>query len=483
MRCVRLILAALLCVCLVTAPAVSQAPSKAVPPEKSQKPAAAPAKAPAARAAAQGKKSFAIPIQEHKLKNGLWVILSEDHSAPTYSIAVTYNVGSRDERPGRTGFAHLFEHMMFQGSENVGKGEHFILVLNNGGNMNGTTNADRTNYFQTLPANQLDLGLYLEADRMRSLVINQANLDNQRNAVQEERRLGVDNQPYGKTFEAISETVYDNFAYKHSTIGSMEDLNAATVDDVAQFFKTYYAPNNAVLTLVGDFNSQEALAKIEKYFGSIPAQKAPSEPDMTEPEQTAERRKSLDDPFAQLPLVAIVYKLPRGNTPEWYALSVMGSILAGGQSSRLYQKIVKEKELAVNVGGGVQGRRGPSLGQFVAIARPGKDVGEIEKIVYEELDRIQNTAVADWELEKVRAQNRRQGAQQLQSTLSRAIRLGESAVSYGDPKLINTFEGKINAVTKEDVQRVARTYLKPTNRTVIITVPKPRGGGMGVPGR
>ena len=483
MRCVKLTIAVLLCLSLVTAPAVSQAPSKAVPPEKGQKPAGAPAKAPAAKAVAAGKKSIAIPIQEHKLKNGLRLILSEDHSAPTYSIAVTYNVGSRDERPGRTGFAHLFEHMMFQGSENVGKGEHFILVLNNGGGMNGTTNADRTNYFQTLPANQLDLGLFLEADRMRSLVINQANLDNQRNAVQEERRLGVDNQPYGKTFEAISETVYDNFAYKHSTIGSMEDLNAAAVDDVAQFFTTYYAPNNAVLTLVGDFNSQDALARIEKYFGSIPAQKAPPVPDMTEPEQTAERRKSLDDPFAQLPLVVIVYKLPRGNSPDWYALSVMGSILAGGQSSRLYQKIVKEKELAVNVGGGVQERRGPSLGQFVALARPGKDVGEIEKIVYEELDRIQNTPVADWELEKVRAQNRRQRAQQLQSTLSRATTLGQFAVYYGDPRLINTFEDKINAITKEDVQRVARTYLKPTNRTVVVTIPKPRGGAPGMPGR
>jgi len=184
-----------------------------------------------------------------------------------------------------------------------------------------------------------------------------------------------------------------------------------------------------------------------------------------------------------LPLVAIVYKLPRGNSPDWYALSVMGSILAGGQSSRLYQKIVKEKELAVNVGGGAQERRGPSLGQFVALARPGKDVGELEKIVYEEIDRIQNTPVADWELEKVRAQNRRQRAQQLQSTLSRAVTLGQFAVYYGDPRLINTFEDKINAITKEDVQRVARTYLKPTNRTVVVTIPKPRGGAPGMPGR
>src|SRR5881296_1273598 len=213
-----------------------------------------------------------VTYTEHKLKNGLRVILSEDHSAPTYSIAVTYDVGSRNERDGRTGFSHLFEHMMYQGSENVGKGEHFVLIENNGGGMNGSTNSDRTEYHETLPANQIDLGLFLEADRMRSLVINQANLDNQRETVKEERRQRRDNQPYGQTFDIFFETAYDNFGYKHSTIGSMEDLNDASVKDVADFFKTYYAPNNAVLTLVGDFKPSDALSKIEKYFGNIPLQ-------------------------------------------------------------------------------------------------------------------------------------------------------------------------------------------------------------------
>src|SRR5690348_2367191 len=226
-------------------------------------------------------KPLQIPIQQFKLDNGLRIVMSEDHSAPTYAISITYNVGSHNERKGRTGFAHLFEHMMFQGSENVGKGEHMILVENNGGNMNGTTTEDRTNYFESFASNQLDLGLFLEADRMRSLVINTANLDNQRNAVQEERRLSVDNQPYGKTFEVAQETVYDNFANQHSVIGSMEDLNAATVKDVQDFFRIYYAPNNAVLTLVGDFKPTEALAKIKKYFGSIPSQPAPPVPDLS----------------------------------------------------------------------------------------------------------------------------------------------------------------------------------------------------------
>src|SRR6202165_3382329 len=186
----------------------------------------------------------AVPFKQHKLKNGLTVILSEDHTAPTYSIAVSYNVGSRDEKPGRTGFAHLFEHMMFQGSENVSKGEHPNLISANGGSMNGTTDNDRTLYFETLPANQIDLALFLESDRMRSLAVNQANLDNQRNAVQEERRLRVDNQPYGKTFEELESLAYDDFPYHHSVIGSMDDLNAASLEDVKEFFRIYYAPNN-----------------------------------------------------------------------------------------------------------------------------------------------------------------------------------------------------------------------------------------------
>src|SRR5277367_1669816 len=225
-------------------------------------------------------KPLQIPIEQYKLDNGLRVVMSVDHSAPTYGISITYNVGSHNEHLGRTGFAHLFEHMMFQGSENVGKGEHMILVDNNGGDMNGTTTEDRTNFFESFASNQLDLGLFLEADRMRSLAVNQANLDNQRNAVQEERRLSVDNQPYGQTSEVLQDLIYDNFANKHSVIGSMTDLNAASIKDVQEFFRIYYAPNDAVLTLVGDFQPAEALAKIKKYFGDIPAQPAPAVPDL-----------------------------------------------------------------------------------------------------------------------------------------------------------------------------------------------------------
>ncbi|HTC65389.1 MAG TPA: pitrilysin family protein, partial [Candidatus Saccharimonadales bacterium] len=233
---------------------------------------ATPRYAPAAETTAS--RGVSIPVEQYTLKNGLRVVLSEDHAAPTVSLCITYDVGSRNELRGHTGFAHLFEHMMFQGSENVGKGEHLIMVRVNGGDVNGTTTDDSTNYYERVPANQLDMALFLESDRMKALRITQANLDNQRSTVQEERRLRMDNQPYGKTNEIIEGLTYDNFAYKHSTMGSMEDLNAASLGDVAQFFKTYYAPNNAVLTLVGDFKSPEALAKIEKYFEDIPQQPA-----------------------------------------------------------------------------------------------------------------------------------------------------------------------------------------------------------------
>jgi predicted Zn-dependent peptidase len=415
-----------------------------------------------------------IPIQQFKLDNGLRIVMSEDHSAPTYAISVTYNVGSHNERVGRTGFAHLFEHMMFQGSENVGKGEHMILVENNGGSMNGTTTEDRTNYFEAFASNQLDLGLFLESDRMRSLVISQANLDNQRNAVQEERRLGVDNQPYGKTGEVVQELVYDNFANKHDVIGSMEDLSAATVKDVQDFFRINYAPNNAVLTLVGDFQPEDALAKIKKYFGNIPAQPAPPVPDLSEPKPSGERRKTIEDAFAQTPRIDIVFKIPPGNTDDWYALNVLGTALGSGQASRLYQSLVKDKELAVNVFSFVEEHRGPSTFDIAIMARPGKDLKEVEKALYAEIDRLKAEPIADWELQKVRMSNRRQTAQRLQSTLFRAYLIGEMAVYFNDPNLINTRFSKVQNVTKEDIQRVAKTYLSEDNRTVVITLPKPK---------
>jgi zinc protease len=440
---------------------------------------AEPIKAKSVTAAAkplQEQKSYDIAFKEFKLKNGLRVLLAEDRSAPTYSICVTYNVGSRDERPGRTGFAHLFEHMLFQGSENVGKGEHFILVQNNGGSANGTTNSERTNYFETLPANQLELGIFLEADRMRAPSITQANFDNQRLTVQEERRQNYDNRPYGKTYEAVIGLAYDNFPYKHSTIGSMEDLNAATIDDAAEFFRTYYAPNNAVLTLIGDFKTEIALGLIRKYFESIPSQPQPRPPDTIEPEQQGERRQVIEDGFAQTPRLDVVYKIPPGNTPDWYALDMLGYVLSSGVSSRLYQKFVKDKEIALSVYADANEQRGTSLFWFSLMARPNTDLGELERLLNEEIARLQSEPVADWEMKKVQMQLRRQRAQRLYSSRSRATALGHFAIYYNDPELINSVWRKYETVTREDLQRVARAYFKDTGRTVVTTMPKSVAG-------
>jgi predicted Zn-dependent peptidase len=413
-----------------------------------------------------------VDFKETILKNGLRVITVEDHSAPVVAVSITYNVGSRNERQGRTGFAHLFEHMMFKGSENVGSGEHFLLVFNNGGNMNGTTNEDRTNYFEILPANQLDLGLFLEADRMKSLAITKENLDNQRNAVQEERRLGIDNQPYGKSGELQQELLYDNFAYKHSVIGSMDDLNAATVEDVAAFFKMYYAPNNAVLVLVGDFKTAEALAKIRSNFESIPRQPDPPAVDMAEPQQKAERRASVDDVLARAPRVDLAYKAVPGNTPDFYALQVLAAVLQSGQSSRLYQKMVKEKEMVTGVGGFMDEKRGVGAFYTNATLRPGIKTEDIEATIYAEIERLKKEPIADWELQKAKNTTRRNLINGLASSLSRAITIGQYTTYYNEPNLINERLNKVAAVTKEDVQRVANKYLIDTNRTVVITMPK-----------
>ena len=413
-----------------------------------------------------------ITFTDTKLKNGLRVIISEDHTAPVFAIAVNYNVGSRHERKGRTGFAHLFEHMMFKGSENVGPGEHPYLMFMYGGNMNGTTNKDRTLYYEVLPSNQLDLALFLEADRMRSLEITKDNLDNQRNAVQEERRLGVDNQPYGKTNEVLDELAYENFANEHSVIGSMQDLNAATVDDVASFFRTYYAPNNAVVAIVGDVNTKIALEKVRKYFENIPSQPAPPPVDMNEPPQTAERRTTIEDPLARLPRLDMAYKIPAAGSPDSDALSVLGSILSSGRSSRLYEAIVRQKQLASGVSAGASAGRGPGLFRFVGTPLPGKTVADLETAIEEEITKVQTTPVAEWELQKARNAARSSFIGQLGSTLNRAIQLSENAIAYNDPGRINTRAAEIAKVTAADVQRVAKQYLVENHRTVVITTPK-----------
>jgi zinc protease len=412
-----------------------------------------------------------LDFQDVKLDNGLRVILVPDHSAPVYAIDVCYNVGSRNERPGRTGFAHLFEHMMFQGSENIGKGEHFSLVLNNGGGMNGTTNEDRTTYFEELPKNQLDLGLFLESDRMRALNITQANLDNQRNAVQEERRQGIDNQPYGRAGLDLDNLSYDNFAYKHSTIGSMTDLNAATIEDVKDFFRIYYAPNNAVLTLVGDFNPDEALRQVKKYFGSIPSQPAPPQVRLDEEPHYGERRETIYDPLARLPEIDMAYHIPPGNTPDNYAVQQLAIVLGQGESSRFYQHLVKEKQLASDVSVQADARIGVSQLYFSANPRPGVKVEDLEKAMDEEIQAVVKNGITAQELAKAKTQLLRQFIERRRSDLFTAILIGSYTVYFNDPNLINTTLDKENAVTLAQVNAATRRFLARDQRTVVITLP------------
>ncbi len=430
-------------------------------------------------ASAQTSKVPPIKFTDTTLENGLRVIISEDHYAPVFGIAVVYKVGSRDERPGRTGFAHLFEHMMFKGSENVGPGEHFYLIFTRGGSMNGTTSTDRTLYFEVMPKNQIDLALFLEADRMRSLKVTKEALENQRQAVKEERRLGRDNQPYGQTFEKVDDLIYDNPANEHSVIGSMVDLDAASVEDVNQFFKTYYAPNNAVLALVGDLNAAETLAKVKKHFGGIPRQPPPKPMDLTEPEIKEERRAGIEDKLARTPRLDIAYRIPDMNSPEFRALSVAGGILGAGESSRLYQRLVKEKELVTSVFSGVNGRAGPSKFQITAMLKPGKTAQEVEAVITDEIAKLTSEAVDPKELARARIAIRRGALGPRESTLSTAVALAEGAALFNDPNRVNTDYEKRMAVTAQEIQQAAKKYLQPANRAVVVTVPAtpPRPAG------
>jgi predicted Zn-dependent peptidase len=435
-----------------------------------------------------------IKFTDTRLDNGLRVIVSEDHYAPVYAIAVAYKVGSKDERPGRTGFAHLFEHMMFKGSQNVGMGELDFLIYTNGGNSNGTTNTDRTSYYEVLPKNQLDLGLFLEADRMRGLVITPENLENQRQAVKEERRLSGDNQAYGNTSEKLEELVYDNFAYHHSVIGSMEDLDAASVDDVKQFFKTYYAPNNAVLALVGDLDTRNTLAKVKKYFGNIPRQTPPLPADLTEPAGKGERHGKLDDPLARLTRIDIAWRIPPSGAPDARALTAAASILGGGgfggrgggpggypgggNNSRLYLKLVQEKELVTNVACNTDRRVGPGTFHISAILRPGKTPEEVEGLISEEIARLHAEPVSDKELARVRIGVRR-GAESRITALSRAQALADAAAVFDDPNKVNTDSDLQLAVTAADIQRAAKAHLVAANRVVFVTRPAAGAAGQG----
>jgi zinc protease len=409
------------------------------------------------------------PIRTVTLKNGLCVLLWPDHRIPVVGTAVFYNVGSRNEKEGKTGYAHLFEHMMFQGSANVGRGEHMALIRENGGGMNGATDKEVTRYYEGLPANQLDLALFLESDRMRGLTVTPESLDNQRSTVKEERRLRIDNSPYGSTSLAIDDIAYDSFAYKHPIIGSMDDLDAASLSDINEFFRIYYAPNNAVLSIAGDFDEKTVVAKIEKYFGTIPSQPAPPILKINEPPIVGERHMTLTDNFAAQPEVNVVYKTVPGNTPDWYALSAASSLLGGGESSRLYQRLVKEQQLAVSVYTNLDDGRAPGIFNITIVLKSGSSMEEAEKAVAEEIAKLQAGPIQPWELDKVRNTAALEEALSRQSCIERAFLAGQSQTLFHDPWAIPNRAKYMKMVTADEVIGAARKYLNPTGRVTIET--------------
>ena len=422
--------------------------------------------------------TFKLPsldIEQYQLANGLRVVLDRNAAIPVVSVAVYYNVGSRNEREGRTGFAHLFEHMMFQGSANVPKAGHFQHIMKAGGTMNGTTSSERTNYYETLPSNQLPLALWLESDRMRSLAVTQENLDNQREAVKEEKRLRYDNQPYGQIFDLINEMIFKNFANSHSTIGSMEHLDNATVEDVQEFFRIFYAPNNAVLVLSGAFETNVAKELIETYFGDIESQPLPPELDVSEPPEVAENYREWEDKLAPFPAFLIGWKIPPRRSPEFYALYLAGKVLYDGESSRLYQKLVKGEESVIQLFGFTDERRGPSSIFIGAIPKPEKDLSKIREAIMKEIHDLAAHGPSAEELEKIENQLVNDSVRSRQSSMNRAQQIAEYTLYDGDPTLINTELDKLLAVTGEQIRHAVGVYLNTDNRALLDVVPAGHG--------
>jgi len=416
-----------------------------------------------------------LEIEEYTLANGLRVVLNKDGLVPVVSVAVYYNVGSRNEREGRTGFAHLFEHMMFQGSENVPKAGHFQYIMKAGGTMNGTTSSERTNYYETLPANQLPLALWLESDRMRSLAVTQENLDNQREAVKEEKRLRYDNQPYGQIFDLINEMIYKNFANAHSTIGSMEHLDDASVEDVQEFFRIYYAPNNAVLSIAGFIDDTTVKELVEKYFGDIPPQPLPPELNVEEPPEVASTYREWEDKLAPFPAFLIGWKTPRRRTPEFNALYLAGKMLYDGDSSRLYQKLVKGDESVIQLFGFTDERRGPSSIFVGAIPKPDKDLSKIRDVIMHEINDIAKNGPDPKEMQKVHNQLVNDAVRTRQSSMSRAQQIAEFALYDGDPTVINRELDELLAVTPDQIKAAVDKYLNTENRALLDVVPAGKG--------
>ena len=408
-----------------------------------------------------------LKIVTGKLANGLALVMAEDHSRPVVNLQVWYHAGSKNETAGHTGFAHLFEHLMFRGSKNLGPEEFFRLVNRAGGANNAYTTFDQTVYWETVPSNYLEQIMWGEADRMASLVINEQNFQKEREVVKEERRLRYENPSYGLLFERVLSNLYQVYPYKHMPIGSMEDLNKATVPDVQEFFNTYYVPNNATLVIAGDFQTKQAQARAEKYFGPIPRSKSPvPRPTAQEPPQTALREIAAQIPNAPIPVAVKAYHLPPLGSPDSYALEIASAILSGGQSSRLYRKLVYEDQTAVAAQGQAQFLEGPSFFFLFGIVNQAKaDVRAVENDLQSVVDGIDAQPVSAAELEKAKTQIVRGFILGRETIQGKADALGQAAVLLGDPEAYNTELARYQRVTAADVERVCKKYLISTNET------------------
>jgi zinc protease len=429
----------------------------------------------AAPAAAQSASPVNVPFETYRLDNGLRVILAPDPATPVVAVNLWYDVGSRSERAGRTGFAHLFEHMMFEGSENAPKGEHSRLLRAAGASgLNASTAEDRTNYYQAVPSSRMNLALWLEADRMRALNVTAEQLANEQEIVKEERRLRVDNSPYGVSLQRAFTAPYSAtgcFPYSHDVIGSMDDLNAARIEDVQQFFRTYYAPNNATLTLVGDFDPAVARQLVQQYFGPIPRGPAPPPVECTNAFEGLPKRDTVRDANATLPAFMASYgAVPLGHA-DAYPLELLANILGSGASSRLNQRLVKQERAASFAVVGEDLRRGPGVILVYTRANQGVEAGRMEALVDEEIARVVSQGVTDAELQRAKNQTRSSFIRSLQTAMGKAEALQKATLYFGDPGTIRTAMDPYMAVTAADVQRVARQYLRPENRAVVITLP------------
>ena len=417
-----------------------------------------------------------VPIQRHVLGNGLRIVLSRDPRSPAVAVNLWYDVGSKHEKPGKTGFAHLFEHMMFQGSANVEKGQHFGLVQAAGGTLNATTWLDRTNYFETLPGHELELALWLEADRMANLLpaMTRDKLDNQRDVVKNERRYSVDNQPYGDWDERMQALVYpETHPYHHPTIGSMEDLSAASLDDVREFFATYYAPNNAVLTIAGDFETDAALAMVERHFGPIPPNKAlPPPPEVTVEPQIGEPVRVTVPDQVPLPRIYLAHRIAPFGTDAFDAFDVAADVLGSGRASRLYATLVRERRLAQDISVFVFPIvGGASMLAMWVTARPGVELTSLEGALLAEIDRMAADGPTDADLDRVRNLQASRTAASLERIAERADRLGQYACLFDEPERINSEVSRYAAVDTARVAEAVRGSITEDNRVTLTYVP------------